>query len=180
MAMRRFASRLLAALVVTTMQAASAQVVYETSLAGASEIPPNASTATGTATVTYFPGTSTMTVATSFSGLSGTTTAAHIHCCTPLAGTSNAGVATQTPTFPGFPTNVSAGTYANTFDLNLASSYNASFLTSFGGNVIAAREALLAGMGSGRAYFNIHTGAFPGGEIRGNLVEPGIFRNGFD
>lgn len=158
---------------------ALAQVVYTASLSGAAEIPPNASTAIGTATITYSPGASTMIVSTSFSGLTGTTSVAHIHCCTPVAGTSNAGVATQTPTFAGFPAGVSAGTYANTFDMTVASSYNASFVTA-SGSVEQALVRLLEGMGNGTAYFNIHSTVFPGGEIRGNLVEQAIFRNGFD
>jgi len=45
-----------------------------------------------------------------------------------------------------------------------------------GGTVGSAFRALLTGMLEGRSYLNIHSTAFPGGEIRGtlNLVpEPG-------
>ena len=120
-----------------------------------------------------------MTVSTSFLGLSAPLTAAHIHCCTIGVGTTNAGVASQTPSFPGFPAGVSAGTYEQTFDMTLASSFNAAFVSA-SGSVAAALQRLLDGMGNGTAYFNIHSAAFPGGEVRGNLVEQGIFRNGFD
>jgi hypothetical protein len=40
-----------------------------------------------------------------------------------------------------------------------------------GGSVESARLAFLAGLASGRAYLNIHTTAFPAGEIRGFLTE---------
>lgn len=155
------------------------QVVYTTTLSGAAEVPPTGSTGTGSATITYFPATSMMTVATSFSGLSSTVTAAHIHCCTIGVGTTNAGVATQTPSFTGFPTGVTAGTYNQTFDMTLASSFNPAFVTA-SGTVATALQLLLAGMGNGTAYFNIHSTAFPGGEVRGNLVEQSIFRSGFN
>ena len=155
------------------------QVVFKTTLSGAAEVPPTASTGIGSATITYFPATSMMTVATSFSGLSSTVTAAHIHCCTIGVGTTNAGVATQTPSFTGFPTGVTAGTYEHTFDMTLASSFNPAFVTA-SGTVAAALQLLLAGMGNGTAYFNIHSAAFPGGEVRGNLVEQSLFRSGFN
>ena len=110
----------------------------------------------------------TMRVQTIFSGLLGTTTAAHIHCCFNVAGTV-AGVATQTPTFVDFPLGVTIGTYDHTFDLTLASSYNAAFLNSaqIGGNVSTAEAALLNALNDGTAYLNIHTNEFPSGEIRG-------------
>ena len=153
------------------------QVVYTASLSGGAEVPPNASTGTGSATVTYIPATSIMTVSISFSGIAVSTTAAHIHCCT--SSTMNAGIATQTPSFNGFPTGVTTGTYANTFDMALSSSYNPPFVTA-SGSVAAALQLLLAAMGNGRAYLDIHSVPFPAGELRGNLVEQSIFRSGFD
>ena len=59
------------------------------------------------------------------------TTASHIHCC--VAPPGNAGVATTTPTFPGFPLGVTAGTYSQTFDMTAAASYNPAFVTANGG-----------------------------------------------
>jgi hypothetical protein len=58
---------------------------------------------------------------------------------------------------------------ATTFDMGIASSYNAAFITANGGTVGNALNALLAGIASGRAYFNIHTSDTPAGEIRGFL-----------
>jgi hypothetical protein len=55
------------------------------------------------------------------------------------------------------------------FDMTLASSYNPAFITASGGTPDLAFAALLGGMNDGKTYVNIHTGAFPGGEIRGFL-----------
>jgi hypothetical protein len=122
------------------------------------------------ATVTIDDVANTMLVEVTFSGLSGTTTASHIHAPTAAGFTGTAGVATQTPTFAGFPLGVTSGTYSNLFDLLTASTYNGSFVTANGGTAAGAESALLSAIGSGRAYLNIHTTAFPGGEIRGFLV----------
>lgn len=161
------------------MPCAHAQVVYTATLSGAAEVPPTSTTGAGSVTITYFPDTTTMIVSTTFAGLTVGSTAAHIHCCTASAGAGNAGVATQVPSFAGFPTGVDAGTYANTFDLSLASSYNPNFVSE-SGSVELALNRLLRGMGNGTAYFDIHSIPFPGGELRGNLVEQPIFIGGFD
>ena len=144
--------------------------VYRATLNGAAEAPPNASTGIGTATVTFDFDLSTMRVETSFSGLLGNVAASHLHCCTSVAGTGAAGVATVTPTFPGFPLGGTSGSYDTTFNMMLASSYNPAFITSHGGTVSSAMNALIFGLDAGQSYLNIHTSAFPGGEIRGFLV----------
>ncbi len=145
------------------------EVVYNVTLGGASEAPPNNSPATGTATVTFDLDLATMRLQTSFSGLTGTTTAAHIHCCTALPGEGTAGVATQLPSFIGFPLGVDAGSFDGSFDLSNAASYNPAFVTA-NGSVSGAMNALLAGAAGGAAYLNLHTTTFPGGEIRGFLA----------
>jgi hypothetical protein len=96
-------------------------------------------------------------------------TASHIHSATAVAGTGTAGVATTTPTFTGFPSAVTAGTYDRTFDMLLASSYNPSYVTANGGTPASAWITLRAGISAGKAYLNIHSTQFPGGEIRGFL-----------
>lgn len=143
--------------------------VYSVVLDGLSESPPNASPGTGVGTVTLDLGLQTMRVQTNFSGLIGNVTNAHIHCCTAAPNAGIVGVATPTPTFPGFPAGGTSGVYDATFDMTLASSYNAAFVTANGGTVAAAFTALTAGMDSGRAYLNIHSTQFSGGEIRGFL-----------
>jgi len=165
-----------AAALLFTGQAQAATYVFEAVLSGANEVPPAATPGTGNARVTFDDVWNTMRVEASFSGLLGTTTAAHIHCCAP-AGT-NIGVATTTPTFTGFPGGVTSGSYDNTFDMTLASSYSGGFLTANGGSTGAAFAALFAGAKANQAYFNIHTTSFPGGEIRGQLSyvpEPGAW-----
>jgi hypothetical protein len=142
--------------------------VYSANLSGANENPANASPATGFAIVTIDDVLDTMRVQEFFSGLLGTTTASHIHCCAPEG--TNVGVATQLPSFAGFPTGVTSGTYDNTFDMTLTSSFGASFLAANGGTVDSAFAALIAGLDAGNAYLNIHTSMFPGGEIRGQLA----------
>jgi hypothetical protein len=126
---------------------------------------------TGSATVVYDSTANTLFVDVSFSGLEAGTTASHIHCCTTLPGTGTAGVATQTPTFINFPLGVTSGTYTNTFDLGLASSYNPAFVSANGGTVSSAEAVFLAGLASDKTYLNIHTTMFPGGEINGFLVQ---------
>lgn len=144
----------------------AAAATYVAALSGANENPANASPGTGSATLTIVG--NVMTLTTSFSGLTGNVTAAHIHCC--VAPPANVGVATPVPSFPGFPSGVTSGSYSQSFDLTLASSYNPAFVTSHGGTVAFARDAFLAGLDAGQAYLNIHTNLFPGGEIRGQLT----------
>ena len=111
-------------------------------------------------------------VAQTAAGLPSGTTASHIHAPTPipLSLTSTAGVATQTPTFAGFPLGVSAGTYDHTFDMTLNSSYNPAYITANGGTAASAFTALKTAIAAGKSYLNIHSNAFPSGEIRGFLL----------
>lgn len=144
--------------------------IYNANLSGSNESPPNASPGTGLAVVTIDDGANTMRVQVTFSGLTGTTTASHIHAPTPSPFSGTAGVATTTPTFAGFPLGVTSGTYDSTLDLLLSSSYNPAYITANGGTPASAETALLSAVSSGRAYLNIHTSTFGGGEIRGFLV----------
>jgi hypothetical protein len=140
---------------------------------GPSENPPVPSPGTGTAIVVYDDVAHTLDVHAEFTGLIGTTTVAHIHCCVAPPGT--VGVATFPGTFPGFPVGVTSGIYdsPSPIDLTDIASYTNPFLTGFGGGTAAGAEAaLVAGMLAGDAYFNIHTNFRPGGEIRGFLQVP--------
>jgi CHRD domain/PEP-CTERM motif len=158
-----------AALAVLTPPCRAGIIVYVANLNGPSESPPNASPGTGFAEVGYDTTAHTLHVHVTFSGLLGTTTASHIHSATAAPGIGTAGVATTVPTFPGFPLGVTSGTYDNTLDLTLLSSYNPAFVTANGGTATSAETALALGMASGEAYLNIHTTVVPGGEIRGFL-----------
>jgi hypothetical protein len=139
--------------------------------------PPNntGSPGIGSATVTITG--NLMRVQASFSGLLGNVTVAHIHCCTAAPFTGSAGVATPTPSFPDFPAGGTSGTYDRTFDLLLASSWNAAFITA-NTDIAGARTAFVNGMNAGRAYFNVHSTRNPGGEINGFATvvpEPGSY-----
>lgn len=158
----------------------AADQVFVGYLSGAEESPSVDSQGVGLALVTYSPGTIMMRVQVTFAGLTGTVTASHIHCCFSPPATTTAIVATMTPYFASFPIGVRAGTYDQTFDMALASSYNAAFVTAHGASIPAALEALLAGMTDSTAYFNIHTATFPGGEIRANMKPDAVFANGFE
>lgn len=144
---------------------------YSANLTGANESPPNASPATGTVTVTIDDILNTLFIDATFSGLTANASATHIHCCTASSATGTAGVATVLPAFPGFPLGATSGTYSHSFDLTDSAFYNPTFITANGGTAAGAEAALLQGLSADKAYFNIHTPALPGGEIRGFLTE---------
>jgi hypothetical protein len=145
------------------LPASATSIPYQAVLSGLNEVPSNASTATGFATVTLSG--DSLKVDLSFSGLTNTASAGHIHCCAPVGV-----VAIVAVPFTGLPAALS-GTYSNTFDLTLASSYNAAFITANGGTPASAEAALIAALNSGNAYANIHDSPnFPNGEIRGQLL----------
>jgi CHRD domain/PEP-CTERM motif len=160
---------LIAALMLQAPVARAIPMTFATNLTGAAEIPPVVSPGTGFATVVLDPTANTLHVDVTFSGLTSGTTASHIHCCVASAPAGNFIVATTTPTFPGFPLGVTSGTYDNTLDLTLASSYNPVFVIDEGG-VPQAEAALITAIESGANYLNIHTTNNPGGEIRGILA----------
>jgi hypothetical protein len=172
---RGFCSRLFLAVLVTGVVGAvtpssAAILSYTAVLSGASEVPPNASPGTGSALVDIDNVLHTMTMSVVFSGLLGNTTASHIHAATAVAFTGTAGVATTTPTFAGFPLGVTSGTYNVVLNLLVASSYNPSYVTAHGGSPATAEVDLLQAIADGKAYLNIHSTQFGGGEIRGFLV----------
>ena len=168
---RRWSGKVAAAAVIVAVARparAQAQSFFGT-LGSTPEVTPNSSPGTGPVLLLYSPSAHTLTIDLAFSGLLGNTIASHIHCCTAAPFTGGAGVATQTPTFVGFPLGVTSGTYLNTFDLTLASTYNqapGAFLSTFGGNTALAEAALINGIATGHAYLNVHTDQFPGGEVR--------------
>lgn len=171
MSRTRWVAGIASAVVALAASTAGAQIrTFRATLDGPSEAPPNASPGTGVSFVTFDLGANTMRVLASFSGLTGTTMAAHIHAPTAVPFTGTASVATQTPSFTGFPLGVTAGSMDQTFDLLLGSTYRAQFLAANGGSPAAAAAALFDAVNSGRAYFNIHTSTFGGGEIRGFLT----------
>jgi hypothetical protein len=167
-----YMKKVLLSAMIVALSAAGAQaapITYKTVLNGVNENPDVPTAGTGTATVIYDSATHLLGLDIAFSGLTGTTTASHIHCCEPNP-LLNAIVATTTPTFLGFPLGVTSGTYVNTLNLTLSSSWNQAFITANGGTLTSAEAALASGLANGAAYLNIHTSFAPGGEIRGTLT----------
>jgi hypothetical protein len=142
----------------------SAATVYTATLDQSQEVPPTGVTATGSGMATLDDTETMLMVSLTWVGLTGAPGAAHIHCC-PGPGV-NATVAIDfVPA--GFPT--APGVFTGTFDLTDAASYGSGFLSLFS-SVDEARVAVVNGLNSNQAYFNIHTAAFPSGEIRGDIT----------
>lgn len=126
---------------------ASAQTTFQAFLSGLGEVPPNASPATGFGTVVLNAVQTQITVNENWSGLSATASASHIHNAPP--GVNGAVIFT----FAGVPAATAGAIPQQTF---------------------AITAAQVAQLFAGNMYMNIHNSAFPGGEIRGQLVpEPG-------
>lgn len=149
----------------------SQAITYTARLSGPNESPPVASPGTGNATVDFDALAHTLRINETFSGLLGNTSASHIHCCVTTPGTGVAAVATQLPTFIGFPLGVTSGTSTNTFSTLEPATWNPAFITASGGTVADAESALARGLNAGTTYINIHTNLFSGGEIRGFLTQ---------
>ena len=61
------------------------------------------------------------------------------------------------------------------FDLDIilpSAFFSPAFVAANGRTVFTANAALLLALLEGRAYFNVHSQVFPGGEIRGFLTQP--------
>jgi hypothetical protein len=146
-------------------------ILFSAVLTGAAEAEDTGSPGLGFALISYEPSQHLLGVLAGFTGLTTPTIAAHIHCCIDPPG--EVGIATPVPTFPGFPSGVTSGFYDQSFNLTDPASYNPAFLLASGDNPMAAELTLTQGLSSGRAYLNIHTTAFPLGEIRGFLTAVG-------
>jgi len=114
---------------------------YKATLDAKAEVPPNASTATGTADIDYDPATKKLSWKVTYSGLSGPATAAHFHG--PAEAGKNAGVAVAIPNAGTSPVEGSA----------------------------TLNDTQAADFTSGKYYVNVHTQANPGGEIRGQVTK---------
>jgi len=135
------------ALILTAGLSQASTTGYVANLSGTNEVPANASPATGIAFLVYDNVANTPTTNVSFSGLTAPLTATHIHG--PAAVGVNAGVihflATTSP-----PLGLVSGSYNDTWS-----------------GLTATQQGWLTG---GLLYVNLHTGNFPGGEIRGQIL----------
>lgn len=132
----------------------SAVTIFGATLTGSQEVPPNASTATGTGLFILNDAQTELTFNITYAGLiGGNFTAAHFHAPAPPG--VNAGVVrglSAAETGPAGTSGVMSGIWRST-DAQALSALRVSQL--FAGTV----------------YFNIHNAQFPGGEIRGQLQQ---------
>ncbi len=119
--------------------------IYEAELTGMAEVPPVQTYGKGMIEAIWKPATMTLTYRATYSGLSGPATAAHFHG--PATPMDNAGI--SLPVTVGTP----------------------QLMTIQGEAKLTPQQA--ADLDAGRWYFNIHTAANPGGEIRGQMRKRG-------
>lgn len=113
-------------------------ITFTALLDGVSEVPPNNSTATGTASLTFNTTTKVFTISVSYSGV--TAVGGHIH---KAAVGQNGGVV-----FPFSSTESPINYTSDALDASMETDLKANLY-----------------------YVNIHSSAFPGGEIRGQLIK---------
>lgn len=142
---RRMLLATVAAAGLVSLSAHAQQVQFHATLSGATEVPPNKSEASGTATATLDKSAGTVTYNITYQGLSGPPTAMHFHG--PAGPGQNSGV--QVP-IPAPLTSPVKGTTPKLTDQQI--------------------QQLTAG----QWYVNIHTKASPGGELRGQLTSGGM------
>jgi hypothetical protein len=131
----------LAALLTFAPVAFAASETYTADLKAASEVPGNDSKGMGALTATYDTASKKFTYSVTYSGLSGPATAAHFHG--PADAKSNAGVVVPAK------------------DAAVSPIKGEATLT----------DAQAADLQAGKWYFNIHTAANKGGEIRGQVMK---------
>ena len=137
-----FAGAAVAVIAASTVPARAEVLSYKVELKGGSEVPPNHSKATGGVSVNYDPAEKKLSWTGSYSGLSGPVTVAHFHG--PALAGKNAGIAVA----------IATG--------NLPASFEGS---------ATLTDAQAADLAAGRWYLNLHTAAYPAGEIRGQVVK---------
>ena len=145
--MKRFSSFACAGLAVAVVAAAgfaarAETLSYNAELKGGSQVPPNQSKAAGSVAISYDTAEKRLSWKGSYAGLSGPVTAVHFHG--PALPGKNAGIALGLP--------------------------NGNLPTAFEGSATLT-DAQAADLMAGRWYFNLHTAAYPAGEIRGQVVK---------
>ena len=114
---------------------------YKADLSGASEVPATTSPAKGSVTATYDTSTKMLSWEGTVSGLTGNATAAHFHG--PAAAGKNAGVLIPV-------TGVTTGAFKGSATLT---------------------DAQATALQANETYFNVHTAANAGGEVRGQVTK---------
>jgi hypothetical protein len=120
----------------------AATVSYTADLKGSTEVPPNDTKGTGTVTATFDTSSKKFSWTITYSGLTGPATAAHFHA--PAVAGTNA-----PPVIPIPATGLASPIKG---DATLT-------------------DSQVADLEGGKWYFNVHTSAHPGGEIRGQMAK---------
>ncbi len=142
--MKNTVAAALGVVVFAGMASARPMFHYEFPLDGLQEVPPVATPGTGMAVVDYNSDTNFLSWSLTFSGLIGTTTAAHFH------GAALPGASAGVRIGISIPLGVTSGAAA--------------------GSAMVGSEALEGELLGGLWYLNVHTSFRPGGEIRGQVV----------
>ncbi|MBV9757309.1 MAG: CHRD domain-containing protein [Alphaproteobacteria bacterium] len=142
---RRILLAAIAAAGLVSFGAQAQPVQFHAALSGSTEVPPNKTEASGTATATLDRSTGTLTYEITYQGLSGPPTAMHFHG--PAGAGQNSGV--QVPIAAPLASPVK-GTTGKLSDQQIQQ------------------------LSAGQWYVNIHTKAYPGGELRGQLTSGGM------
>ena len=177
--MRLMSCSTISALAVVALLASPARAETVTLIAHlntAIEVPSNDGEGTGTVVANYDTGSKLLSWNGSYSGLTGTATAAHFYG--PTGPGKNAGVAIPNPTasFEGSATL----TDARAVDLRAGRNYaNVRTATNPGGEIrptasfegsATLTDAQAAELLAGFYYVKVHTASHPGGEIRGQVI----------
>jgi hypothetical protein len=129
---------------------ALAQTTYTTNLTGGSEVPANASAATGTCTAVVNAAQTQVTISCAFQNLGGTYTASHLHGPAPVGVNASVRIGFVPPTAPWVFSN---------------SNHDGSLVN----YTVAIAAADVTTLANGQMYANVHSSTFPGGEIRGQM-----------
>jgi hypothetical protein len=136
------AAAALSAVLFTGGTSFAAVVNYTADMKASSEVPPNDSKGTGAVTATFDTASKKFTYSATYAGLSGPATAAHFH------GPAAVGV-NATPVLPVPP---------------------AALASPIKGEATLT-DAQAEDLAAGKWYFNVHTAAHPGGELRGQAMK---------
>ncbi len=150
---RFWALSLAGSLLLATPTIAQATMIFQATLDGLHEVPPNVSTATGFGAFTLNDAMTELAFHVDYSGLTAGLTAAHFH---------NAPLGVNGPVVRGM-----GG--ADGFVLGSTSGSFDGFWRDTDFQPLNATR--VSDLLAGNIYFNIHTSNFPGGEIRGQLTE---------
>jgi hypothetical protein len=120
-------------------------VMYKATLTPAAEVPPNDSKGSGALTASYDTATKKLTYSATYKDLSGPAAAAHFHG--PADAKTNAGVVVPVPA-------PASGALASPLK-----------------GEATLTDAQAADLAAGKWYFNVHTAANKGGEIRGQVMK---------